>query len=275
MPKISIILPTYNGSRFIEGAVGSVLVQSFTDFELLIIDDGSTDSTAEIVQRLVREDQRIIYIKNEVNLGIQKSLNRGVRESKGVYIARIDDDDEWIDEDKIKKQVEFLDINYDYVLIGTGVIVVDEIGNELFKYLLPETDEQIRNKILSKNCFVHSSVLFRKDAALKFGGYDESKNTRHIEDYDLWLKLGMMGKFANLGEYSVLFMERENTLSARNRIVQAKKVLFEIKKFKKEYPNFIKGYFLGMIRLFFFYIIKVIPFKQNIINKIKTTYKEN
>ena len=223
--KVSIILPTYNGSRFIQRSIESILLQSFADFELLVIDDGSTDSTAEIIQEATRSDSRIVYLKNEKNLGIQKTLNKGLRAAKNEYIARIDDDDLWVDEDKLKKQVEFLDTHPDYVLVGTGVIIQNEEGAELFSFLNPQTDEEIRKKILGKNCFTHSSVMFRKSAAIKFGGYDESQETRHIEDYDLWLKLGTIGKIANLPCYSVRFTLRPGNISSKNKIVQFRKDL--------------------------------------------------
>jgi len=164
MPKVSILLPTHNGSRFISKSIESVLLQSFEDFELIIIDDGSTDMTPDIAKEFTRKDKRVVFMSNKKNLGIQKTLNNGMRIAKGEYIARVDDDDEWVGSDKLARQVDFLDKNSDHVLVGTGVIVVDEKRDELFRFLQPSGDEAIRRKMLFKSYFMHSTVLFRKDA---------------------------------------------------------------------------------------------------------------
>ena len=116
--------------------------------------------------------------------------------------------------------------------------------------------------------------MFKKSVALKFDGYDESKNTQHIEDYDLWLKLGTVGKFSNLTRYTVSLKQGENTISAKNRINQALRIMDEIKKFQNSYPKFIKGYFFSIVRLIFFSIQKIIPFNNKTMYHIKTAYKQ-
>lgn len=272
--NVSIILPTYNGGKYIKRAIESVMTQTFSEWELLVIDDGSTDDTERIVKEFASKDSRIIYLKNEKNLGIQKTLNRGLKEAKGEYIARIDDDDEWVDKDKIKKQVEFLESKPDHVLVGTGVIVIDENNNELFRYLLPESDKDIKGRILGKNCFVHSSVMFRKLTALEFGGYDESTSTRHIEDYDLWLKLGTVGKFANLPLYAIKFTQRSGSISGKNKIEQFKKNIKLIKTYKNKYPNYLGAFIRSYARILIYGFILKSPIKFSL-NKLIKIYKEN
>lgn len=272
-PKISIILPTYNGEKYIKWAIESVISQSFSDWELIVIDDGSNDNTESIVKEYAGKDQRVIYFKNEVNLEIQKSLNKGLKEAKGEYIARIDDDDEWIDKDKLKKQVEFLDNNPDYALVGTGAVVVNKEGVEMFRYLLPETDQEIRNKLLMKNCFIHSSVLFRKDVVLKLGGYSEDIEVKYIEDYDLWLKLGIIGKLANLPVWGISFMMREGSITSKNKLEQFRKNLVLIKKFKNKYPRYLQSIILGYSRLYSYRLFNSIPY-ISLKNKILKIYKE-
>jgi glycosyltransferase involved in cell wall biosynthesis len=273
MPKISVILPTYNGSKWIEKSVRGVLAQSFSDLELLIIDDGSTDSTKSIIQKISKEDGRIVYIKNENNSGIQKSLNRGLKESNGAYVARIDDDDEWTDKDKLRSQLDFLEGNLDHVLVGTGVVVVDESGKELMRYLLPETDKEIRPRILGKNCFVHSSAMFRKSTAMKFGGYGEGREVLHVEDYDLWLKLGTTGKLANLPSYSVKFTLRPGNISSRNKIDQFKKDLELTQKYRSRYPNYLSSLIRGYLRFWLYGFFNLLPF-ASLKNSILKCYKE-
>ncbi|MFA6385997.1 MAG: glycosyltransferase [Candidatus Paceibacterota bacterium] len=271
---VSIILPVYNGGKYIRRAIESVTAQTFSHWELLIIDDGSNDNTEDISREYINKDNRIHFLKNEVNLGIQKTLNKGLREAKGEYIARIDDDDEWVDKDKLQKQVEFLNENPDHVLVGTGVIVIDENGLELFRYLLPENDGDIRKKILGKNCFVHSSVMFRKNLALIFGGYSEDAAVKHIEDYDLWLKMGTAGKLANLPIYAVKFTLRGGSISSVNKIEQFKKNINLAKKYKNKYPNYFGALIRAYARIIVYGFILKSPIKFSL-NKLTKFYKEN
>lgn len=232
---VSIIMPAYNAERYIELAIKSVLKQSFQDFEFIIINDGSRDKTREKI--LEFKDARIKLIENENNIGLQKSLNKGLSFSCGEYIARIDADDEWINEDKIKKQIEFLEKNRNYVLIGTGALCVNENGKFLFKYLKEELDKNIRKRITGYNCFIHSSVVFKKEAAVKVGMYPEDGESRHVEDYDLWLRLGMVGKMYNLPTYDVSYRMSEESISNKNKIKQLKDTIKIAKRYKKNYPD--------------------------------------
>jgi glycosyltransferase involved in cell wall biosynthesis len=269
---VSIILPIWNGGTRMKDAILSVLGQSYRHWELLIVDDGSTDNTEEVANSMASVDPRIKYIKNETNLGIQKTLNRGLKEAQGEYIARIDDDDIWIDKDKIKAQIEFLSSNKDYVLVGTGFIAVNEKNEEIFKRLNPISDEAVRQKILSGNCFTHSSVVFRKESALKFGGYSESEDTKHIEDYDLWLKLGTVGKLANLSIYAVRLTIWEQSLSSKNKITQFRKSFKIIHKFKDKYPKYIVSVLYSWFHLFIYIILTKKPFSY-FFDKIYKVYK--
>lgn len=259
MPKVSILLPTYNGAKFVAQAIESVLAQDFSDWELLVVDDGSVDDTAHIVQGFAARDPRIIYIKNDRNLGIQKTLNDGLRHAQGQYIARIDDDDEWSDPRKLEEQIAFLDSHPEYVLVGTGAIVVDENRKELFRFLNTQTDEAIRQELLGKNCFTHSSVMFRKDAALRVNGYTETKDALHVEDYDMWLKLGRVGKLENLPLYGVRWMLRASAISSRNRITQFVNSMRLSVTYRHSYPGFMKGFVRSWIRLIAYGIFSFIP----------------
>lgn len=259
MPKVSIILPTYNGARFISGAIHSVLNQDFSDWELIVVDDGSTDDTEHIVSGYASRDPRVAYARNGRNMGIQKSLNNGLGRARGEYIARIDDDDRWVDQSKLSRQVAFLDAHADCVLVGTGAIVIDEKGTELFRFLNTQTDRDIRARLLGKNCFTHSSVLFRKSAAMQAGGYNESRDALHVEDYDLWLKLGAMGAMANLPMYAVQWMMRGNSLSSRNRIGQFWKSMRLAVQFRTHYPGFAKGFARSWVRLIAYGVFSFIP----------------
>jgi glycosyltransferase involved in cell wall biosynthesis len=237
-PKLSIILPTYNGEKYLERAIKSVLVQSYRDFELIIIDDCSTDRTPLLIQKYAQLDKRVRPLRNSHNLGIQKTLNHGLNEATGEFIARIDDDDFWTDTNKLKNQIEFLESNPDHVLVGTAVIVVDENSKELLRYQNPLADAEIRNVILYRNCFAHASVVFRRLPAVAAGGYSELPLTHRVEDYDLWLKLGTMGKFANLPDYALGFTMRSGSISWSNKRAQLRQAIAIIERYKAFYPRY-------------------------------------
>lgn len=249
VPWVSIILPVFNGQKYLARAVQSVLDQDFDNWELLIIDDGSIDTTPQIAKILSEKDSRIRYLQNSQNMGIQKTLNRGLREAKGKYIARIDDDDYWIDSTKLTQQVGFLDANPEHVLVGTGVVLKNEEGQELLRYLVPQNDEQIRNKLLAKNCFIHSSVMFNRGAVLKVGGYSEEKKWLHVEDYVLWLRLGLQGKLANLAIFSVAYTVRTDSISGLNKMVQFMSNIKLAKVYRTEYPNYSSAQIRSWARL--------------------------
>lgn len=259
-PVISVIIPTHNGGNTLSKAVNSVLVQSCQDFEIILIDDGSDKSTKEVIANILKKDSRITLLTNQNNLGFVKSLNKGVAAAHGKYIARLDDDDCWIDENKIEKQINFLENNKDYVLSGGGVVKIYANGEEFVRYLLPEKDEDIRKIILINNAFAHSSVVFTKESFVKVGGYDEQFG--FFADKELWIKLGRIGKFYNFPEYFISYLDKELDNKKYNaRDIQIRRKLFlNLKlrfKYKKDYPGFWKSSALS----FFSYIYSFVPYK--------------
>lgn len=256
IPKISIILPTYNGAKYLRRTIESIFPQSFSDWELIIVNDGSSDKSEDIIQEYLNLDYRLVYIKNEINLGIQKTLNIGIEVSKGKYIARIDDDDVWIDNDKLKRQIEFFENNNDYILVGTGAIITDNNGKEITRYLMPLEDKQIRSKMLRTNCFIHSSVLFKKESLEIVGGYKGL-----LEDYDLWLRLGLIGKMANIDTYSVRYSFNFDGVNTTNKNLRLKENLVLAKKYKKHYPNYFYSLIMGYSKMFGYHFFKYLPLK--------------
>lgn len=271
MSKVDIILPTYNGLVFLDKAINSVKKQTFTDWILWIIDDASKEDIFSLVNKYSKEDSRIRYVRNEKNLGLQKTLNKGLQLAESKYIARIDDDDEWLDKDKLKKQIEFLENNDGYILVGTGMIAVDDNEKEFYKLIPSESDESIRKNILFRSSFIHSSVVFRRDIAKQVGDYDEGLEIKHAEDHDFWLKLGLVGKFANIPIYGVKCRLRTKSISGKNIVEQQKKAIFLIKKYKNKYPNFFKAITLAYLRMF----VRLIIGNRQIHQKIKKIYSNN
>lgn len=245
MPKISLNMITHNRGKFLSEAIDSILLQTFQDWELIIVDDGSTDDTNEIIKEYQMRDKRIKYIKNEDNLGIVKSRNKALENSTGQYIAVLDSDDVWCDENKLARQVKVLEDD-NYVLVGSGVIEIDENGIEKRRYYSPESDEEIRKKILYRNPFAHSSVMFRRDLAVEIGGY---RDFLIGEDYDLFLRLGLKGNIKNINKYIVKYRVHKKNIS-RQKIRQAlQNNLQIIKQYKDKYPNFCLAYVRRLVRL--------------------------
>jgi len=244
-PQVSIILPTYNRVKLLERAIQSVTDQTYQDWELIVVNDASTDDTPKLLKKWQEKDARILVITNAENLypGISKTLNKGLEAAHGEYIARIDDDDYWCSKDKLKKQVEFLDTHPVYVVVGSGVIVINGEGKELFRYLKREHDDEIRAHALFANPFSHTTVMFRKDIALSLGGYG---SWRFAEDWDLWLKMGAKGKLYNIPEYLAVYMLAGQNKSFVYQRKQAKTILKFIKQHRKEYPSFWPAYLLNL-----------------------------
>ncbi|MCE1166103.1 MAG: glycosyltransferase [Bacteroidetes bacterium] len=243
-PVVSIILPTYNRLSWLLKSINSVMEQSIKNWELLVIDDISSDGTKEKMEELCAEDKRIKYHRLPVTKepGISKFLNFGINNSKGKYIARLDDDDRWCDKDKLAKQVGFMEKNTEYVLVGGGVIAINDKEEEIFRYLENETDEAIRKKALLSNPMTHPTVLFRKDVAVNIGGYNK---LAYAEDWDFWLRMGTYGKMYNFPEYFAYYLMAGQNISLRNQRGAARMIFEILRAHKNNYPNYTKGYIVN------------------------------
>ncbi|MCH7744854.1 MAG: glycosyltransferase [Chloroflexi bacterium] len=182
-PVVTVLMAAYNVEQYISQAVESILNQTFSDFEFIIVDDGSEDSTPEILARY--DDARIKVIRVE-NQGLTNSLNTGLQASKCRLIARMDADDV-CSPNRLEAQLAELQKNEDLALVGTWYNVIDEDGAFLSARDAPTDSAELRAILLRENPFCHGSVLFRRDAVAAVGGYrPEFKSS---QDYDLWLRL--------------------------------------------------------------------------------------
>ncbi|PKN13217.1 MAG: hypothetical protein CVU69_02635 [Deltaproteobacteria bacterium HGW-Deltaproteobacteria-4] len=194
MPLVSVVMSVYNGERYLREAVDSILRQTFTDFEFIIINDGSTDGTREILESY--QDERIVLIHQE-NMGLTKSLNKGIALARGKYIARQDADDFSLPE-RFATQVSFLDRECDISMVGSAVQVVDKSGEVLTTFKNPTGSSEIKEILKKYNCFWHGSVMFRRECLTSVGCYNERFGT--AQDYDLWLRYSEKLNLANLPE---------------------------------------------------------------------------
>jgi glycosyltransferase involved in cell wall biosynthesis len=262
---ISIIMSTYNDGLYIKRAIDSVLKQTYKNWELIIINDASTDNTNKIIEEYLSKDKRIKYLRNKKNRGLVSNLTNGFNLSRGKYIARIDSDDVWKENKKLEMQYKFLINNNDYGLIGCLGNAVDSSGKFIFKINYPIKDGEIRRNILSKNCFIHSSILLKKNIYSKVGGYN--LNLKYFEDYDLWLKIGTVSKFYNLSKRLVNLTVHQNSMTNIYQAKRIKTVFAIIKKYKNIYPNYNLGFFRWSLRK---YYLSLLP--TDMINKIKNIY---
>ena len=245
MPKVSIIMGTYNRASLIPKAVQSVREQTFSDWELIIADDGSSDDTEIVVKKLQEAEPRIICVKNP-HQGISKNYNTAFKVARGEYVAMIDDDDPWLHTDKLKTQIEFLEKNMEYVGCGGGVVVINREGIELYRYLKPKSDSEIRKYILLSNPMANSTTLFRQSSAEKVGYYDET--LLYSGDRDFWLKMGLLGKLYNFPIYfSYYTMSGTNTSIAQIR-PHLEASLLVMKRFKGKYPHYLMALFFNKVQ---------------------------
>lgn len=212
MPKISVIMGVYNGSKKIQASVESILKQTFNDFEIIICDDGSTDDSIEIIQKLAIKDTRIRLISNPYNMGLAKTLNNCLNDARGEYIARMDDDD-ISHQDRFEKQVKFLDSHQEYAVIGTSRNMYDDYG--IWGTNINEGERTYLDIYLGRT-FVHPSVMLRKNAILSVGGYTTGTETERTEDFDLWCKLYEKGYIGfNLSDVLLDYYEARDSYTKR------------------------------------------------------------
>lgn len=208
MPTVSVVMPVYNGARFLRQAIESVLGQTFSDLEFLIVDDGSTDDTRGIVQSY--RDKRIRLLVNDRNLGITESLNKGITAASGKFVGRMDADDV-AREDRFEKQIEFLERNPTVALVGANCILIDGSGIEVGRENYPDSTRGIMRRIFIHNPFAHSSVTIRSDIIARCGMYDQ--RFLHNEDYDLWLRIASGHEVRNLEDFLILRRVHEANLT--------------------------------------------------------------
>lgn len=249
-PLVSIMMTSYNRAELIPEAIESVLSQTYQNWELLILDDASTDDTATVVATVAANDPRVIFSPAAQNLGITKNRNRGFESAKGKYIAVLDCDDIWSDTSKLAKQVDFLESNPTYVLVGTGVAVIDKNGAKTKELRYAHADAEIRPKMLLRNQFTHSAVLMRTSSLPLPKPYDESGEVSIWEDYDLFLRLGQIGLMANLPETMTSYRWHGGNISKAEKKNGAYAHLKIIKTYRNDYPNYWLAFVKGILRLF-------------------------
>jgi glycosyltransferase involved in cell wall biosynthesis len=201
MSRVSVLMPVFNGGKYLAAAVESILGQTHAEFEFLVLDDGSTDSTLQILKRYAARDKRLQIVSRE-NRGLVASLNELLGLAKGPLIARMDADDISLPQ-RFSRQVRFLQEHSEVVCLGGNCEAIDESGRVLAPLRYETTNDAIQAILLTGRTHIcHPTAMMRRESLASVGGYDG--NYLLAEDLDLWLRLGEVGQLANLGGPSIL-----------------------------------------------------------------------
>jgi glycosyltransferase involved in cell wall biosynthesis len=210
-PIVTVLMPVYNAEKYLDEALSSILNQTFTAFELLIINDGSSDRSESIIKKYT--DKRITHVKNSENLGIVKSLNIGINLSKGKYIARMDADD-IAKPTRLQQQVDFMLANPEYKLYGSQAIAIDENSEAQFQINIPCEYNEIKVQMLFKNTFIHPAVMFDAQIAKSIL---YSINYQYAEDYYLFSQITLNYKVANLNDYLLYYRVHSENITSKKK----------------------------------------------------------
>ncbi len=220
-PKISVVMSAFNGEPFLGPAIESILKQSFSDYELIIVDDGSTDSTWETILAYAEKDARIVPLRNQPNVGVVRALNRGLDQSKGAIIVRHDADD-LSHPERFQRQLDFLDAHPDYGVVGAVPQLIDVHDNPLTLKGWDATDnDEIQRKLPDYMCLCGPTIMMRREC-LKAADFYFSEGLDASEDYDICIRLAEVTKLASLDGALYLYRQHPNSAShkrARQQMV--------------------------------------------------------
>lgn len=219
---VTVIMPVYNTEKFVPMSIDSILNQTYTQFEFVIIDDGSKDSSWQIVQTYAEQDSRIVALQNEENLGIVQTLNRGLSIANGKYIVRMDADD-ISPLDRLEKQVAYMEQNPTVGVLGTNITYIDEDDQPYhqgkLKHELEESVSFIQWSLLWRCAIYHPTVMIRK-SILDETGYLYKENFKYAEDYDLWTRMMHHTEIARLHDTIVQMRILSTSISRQHNQVQ-------------------------------------------------------
>ena len=241
VPQVSVVTSVYNGEEYLEECVDSILNQTFQNFEYIILNNGSTDGTARILQRYTDPRLRIIH---QENLGISRSLNKGINLSNSSLIARLDADD-YSSPQRLEKQIAFMEKHTNVVLCGSRR--KELLGSKILPSTVPfiEKDEDIRKTVSCFNPLAHSTIMFRKKYFIEAGGYNDQ--FKYAQDYNLWLSMLTLGKAHNLKEeLSVVRISQSSTSNQNSKKQKLEELQIRWKAFRKFGGNPGKAMFYSL-----------------------------
>ena len=214
MPRVSVVMPVYNSERYLAEAIASVLGQTYPDFELIIVDDGSTDGSAAIVEAYARRDSRIQFMPLRENRGIASTRNHGIAAASGEYVAMMGNDDICLP-DRLRRQVNFLDANPPIGVVGGNIHVVDQDLGFRFESNLPLEHALVTWGLYFSASVADPTTMIRRELLVVAGGYDE--DCRTADDTELWTRLIQQTRFANLPDILMLYRRHPGAISVKHR----------------------------------------------------------
>jgi len=231
MAIVSVVIPTYNRAHMIGRCIRSVISQTYYDFEILIIDDGSVDNTEQVIRSF--KDPRIKYVRNQIQVGANAARNTGIKLAKGKYIAFLDDDDEWLQTKLFKQMAVMENASESIGAVYTGRIVIK--SGKVVSIVSPHFQGNIISKLLDENCVgTMSTVMIRSKLLLQNGGLDEKLLS--CQDWDLWLRIAERYEFACIPDILVKYHITEKSITSNiQKQLQGHLQLFN--KHRKYYPN--------------------------------------
>jgi glycosyltransferase involved in cell wall biosynthesis len=257
LPKVSVLMPNYNNSEYLIGAIESIINQTYTNFEFIIVDDCSTDNSWKIIQEYAKKYKKIMCFRNEKNLNIVKTRNNlfNLADKNSKYLAIFDSDDISLSK-RLEKQVEFLENNVEYGLVGSQVYIIDETNKIIGKRYYQTNYDKLKKKMIFKSPVAQPSVMLRREIIESIGDYSDKYEV--CEDYDLWFRVLKKYKIVNLKvfllKYRITKTQSKNKklkLTIRNTIKIQSKYLFNKKYFS----------FFGLIYFLLENILLVLPNK--------------
>lgn len=226
-PVISVIMSVYNGEKYLAESINSILTQTFSDFEFIIINDASSDSTADILERYKRSDSRIEVVTNSQNIGLTKSLNKAIGVARGNYIARMDADDISYPL-RFEKQISFLKGKRNIGVVGCWYYVIDSCGSIIEEKRPPLNAIEIKKKLFNSTPIIHPGALLRKDAIENVNGYDAS--FKYAQDRDLFCRIARFWEFGIIPEILMEYRCSKNAISLDKELEQKKYRIIVMKK---------------------------------------------
>lgn len=269
-PLVSVIMPAYNAGKYVRQAIESILNQTYKRFEFIIVDDASTDLTFNIIKDFKKKDKRIILIQNKANLGVTKSLNKGLESARGKYIIRMDADD-WSYPERFRLQIDLMETHPNIVVSGSYIEICDSKLKTKYIREYPHDDINIRKHIFRYSPFAHPATIWKAEI-LKKERYNEVINVS--QDYELYFRVGKIGKFMNLDKPLLKLRMHERSISTIMSNAQLKNTIlirlnavlmlgYNMSVFDKFY-NFLQEIIVGLIpvkfRFFIFNLLRKFNF---------------
>lgn len=234
MPKVSIVLPCYNGQRFLSQSIDSIIAQTFNDWELIIVNDNSTDSTPDIAEKYAKLDPRIRVIHNHKNQRLPGALNTGFAKAKGEYLT-------WTSDDNIAKNnwlsvlVDWLDNHPDTDMVSANMDIIDEKGNFLDRF---RRGKNYTSRELAYKCNIGAAFMYRKTIADKVGNYDDKMFC--AEDYDYWVRIALCGKIDYILDNIYMYRINSGSLTATQQPKILAKTVAVHDKYRKQWEKKLK-----------------------------------